>query len=239
VKVLCPNCREHVKTSAARRGSTFCPRCGEAFEPRHAGDPETAERETPGRRKGGREGRVRRAIEGGRRSRRKGKIFGIALFVVVISISLYFRVIGPLTSDLVMDTEIEGPASIEVSVKHESRRARLSRGRQKGWNVDLEIKLTNVSKKHVHVGDVQVRFYDEAGTRLKTSRSTSLFSGNLMGGDFTLYLSPGESDSYSSMIPYELRTGMGKKRVKCKITLSGVDERDTPLDLPKKLGGGR
>ena len=42
---------------------------------------------------------------------------------------------------------------------------------------------------------------------------------------------------YSSMIPYHLRLGMGKKHVKCNVSVTGVEERDSPLDLGGKLAG--
>ena len=129
--------------------------------------------------------------------------------------------------------EIDAPETVSVAVKHKEKRARGFRGSQRGWNVSVAVDVTNLTKKHLSLGEVRVRFYDMAGNRITTGQSGDLVGENLLSEEMNLYLAPGATERHGSLLAFHLPLSMGKKRVKCKVTVSKVVELDRPLSLKK------
>jgi hypothetical protein len=237
MKVLCPHCRARLKAPRDMNRRVRCPRCAVEFYPegRPGTDLQGKVEKKEGRRKrrpGGR-GRIGAALERSASGRRTAKILAIVFVPIAIGITLYFRVIGPLSSSLDVEVEIEAPESVAVAVKHKEKRARGYRGSQRGWNVSVGVDVTNLTKKHLSVGDVQVRFFDMAGNRIKTKQSCSLIGMNLLSDDMNLYLAPGTTERHGSFLAFHLPLGMGKKRVKCVVTVVKVREVEGQLSLKK------
>ena len=150
----------------------------------------------------------------------------VVFLVCAIAFVLYYRVMGPLTSKLDLDVEIEAPEDVAVSVKPTMKRSRGYRGAHRGWNVGLRVRVTNLTKHPLYVGKVKVRFYDTAGNRMRTGGGGDPINLDVLKKNRELYLAPGGTKTYSSLLSYHLKLGMGKKCAKCIVSVHGVKRRE-------------
>jgi hypothetical protein len=222
-----------------------CPKCKCSFHPRKIREepPPPEEEEQGDETRPGRRGRRRRSKrplfedwhDPAGRKRNAKKIAGALLTVLVIGVALYFTVGRPLTSELEMDIETDAPEGIRVKVTFK-KNYQWRRRRADSWEVSMKAVVTNESDKHLTIGDVQVRFFDESGDRIQSSgvSTTELLPLDSMGSGM-LFLSPGRSRTYKTLFPFKFRAGFGNQRIRCKLMVKGVKPYEFVPDLKEGL----